>query len=209
MQAKRVRQQPRAGSREVDFSSETKVGLNSSCGDKGNKTEPENSKCPALEEKFKLQFAVDPEFMKRLKQIKSLLSTRYPEGVNLEKLFNIIMEEYLERHSPEKRIQKREERKNNKQKKQAVSRNNQRTRNIPAAVRDEVFTRDGGRCTFVGKNGKRCDSTWNLEIDHIAPFAKGGDNTPENLRLLCAKHNLMEAKKTYGKYFMEKYYKRE
>jgi len=85
----------------------------------------------------------------------------------------------------------------------------QRSRAIPAAVKDKVYKRDGGKCTFVGKNGKRCSSTWNIEIDHIVPFARGGDNSPGNLRLLCAKHNLMEAQRAYGEDFMKKYYKRE
>jgi 5-methylcytosine-specific restriction endonuclease McrA len=91
----------------------------------------------------------------------------------------------------------------------AIRTNKERTRNIPTSVRDKVFARDGRKCTFVGENGKRCDSTWNLEIDHIVPFARGGDNSSGNLRLLCAKHNLMEAERVYGKDFMKKYIKRE
>jgi 5-methylcytosine-specific restriction endonuclease McrA len=105
---------------------------------------------------------------------------------------------------------KREINKNTKSTKNNTLRtNNQRTRNIPTATRDKVFARDGGKCTFVGENGKRCDSTWNLEIDHIVPFARGGDNSPGNLRLLCAKHNLVEAERVYGRDFMKKYTKRE
>lgn len=84
----------------------------------------------------------------------------------------------------------------------------ERTRHILQTVRDEVFTRDGGRCTFVGENGKRCNSRWNLEIDHIAPVAKGGNNSPDNLRLLCAKHNKLPAERQFGKDKIEKYYRR-
>ncbi|MCD6379667.1 HNH endonuclease, partial [bacterium] len=173
-------------------------------------------------QKFKLEFMVDPEFMKKFERIKSRISRKYPEGVNFEMLFTIVMDEYLERHSPEKRIQRREKRENNKQMKKVVSQDKQtkankpktskikeRSRNIPASIRDKVFARDGGKCTFVGKNGKRCSSTWNLEIDHIVPFARGGDNSPGNLRLLCAKHNLLEAQRVYGEGFMKKYYQRE
>jgi 5-methylcytosine-specific restriction endonuclease McrA len=83
------------------------------------------------------------------------------------------------------------------------------SRQIPQSVRDEVFTRDGGRCTFVGDDGVRCNSTWNLEIDHIRPYAKGGGNTPNNLRLLCARHNRLMAERQFGKDHMERYYRRE
>jgi 5-methylcytosine-specific restriction endonuclease McrA len=52
-------------------------------------------------------------------------------------------------------------------------------------------------------NGKRCNSTWDLEIDHIVPYAGGGDNSPENLRLLCRKHNMHQAERIYGTEFMK------
>jgi len=169
---------------------------------------------------------VGPEFMKKIQEIKSLLSTKYPEGVNLEMVFNTLMEEYLNRHSPNKRMERREKSENNKQKKvrdcnsestkEAKPATNKiprsykkRSRAIPAAVKDYVYKRDGGCCTFVGEDGRRCNSTWNLEIDHIVPFARGGDNSPGNLRLLCEKHNRMEARRVYGEGFMKKYTKRE
>jgi 5-methylcytosine-specific restriction endonuclease McrA len=61
----------------------------------------------------------------------------------------------------------------------------------------------------LGANDKRCNSTWGLQIDHIEPFARGGRNTTNNLRLLCGKHNRFAAEKVYGKGFMEEHYQRE
>ncbi len=84
-----------------------------------------------------------------------------------------------------------------------------RTRHISQTVRDEVFVRDGGRCTFTSKNGKRRGETRNLEIDHIIPYAKGGDHSPENLRLLCAQHNRLAAEDEYGADHMKKFYRLE
>ncbi|MFO7915788.1 MAG: HNH endonuclease signature motif containing protein, partial [Candidatus Krumholzibacteriales bacterium] len=72
-------------------------------------------------------------------------------------------------------------------------------RHIPQRIKDLVYKRDGGRCSFVSKNGRRCNSTWNLQYDHIIPYARGGDNSPENLRLLCARHNRLMAEREYGK----------
>jgi len=84
-----------------------------------------------------------------------------------------------------------------------------RSRRIPAAVRDKVYARDKGRCTYVGRTGKRCGSMQALQIDHIEPFTRGGDNTPSNLRLLCAKHNRLAAQEVFGADAMKRFRRRE
>ena len=75
---------------------------------------------------------------------------------------------------------------------------NAQRRRIPMKTRDAVFERDKGRCTYVAANGRRCRSTHRLNIDHIVPYARGGTNSQSNLRLLCAKHNNLEAKRVFG-----------
>ena len=55
---------------------------------------------------------------------------------------------------------------------------------IPSWVKREVWKRDKGKCVI-------CGETTNLHFDHIIPFSKGGTSLlPENIQLLCAKHNL-------------------
>jgi hypothetical protein len=50
----------------------------------------------------------------------------------------------------------------------------------------------------MGSNGKRCNSTWNLEIHHDGTaFAHGGDHSVKNLKLLCAAHNRLESERTF------------
>ena len=71
--------------------------------------------------------------------------------------------------------------------------------------RTQVYAREGGRCSFVGKTGRRCNSDWNLQYDHIVPFAKDGDNSPENLRFLCARHNQLMAECEYWKRYIDKF----
>lgn len=61
-------------------------------------------------------------------------------------------------------------------------------RHIPAAVRQAVWERDEGRCTYQGTHG-RCNSRHLLEFDHIIPRSRGGPTTVENLTLLCDAHN--------------------
>ncbi len=65
-----------------------------------------------------------------------------------------------------------------------------RGRAIPAAVRRQVWERDGGCCSYVDPvSGRRCGSRHLLEIDHVVPYALGGSAEPDNLRLLCAAHH--------------------
>ncbi len=204
-----------------------------------------------LEKRLKIVFGVDPEFMNKVNQVKELLSARYPKGLDFETLFEALMDEYIERHSPEARMRRRKMRAAKAEKSRKTTngaqaacgkdheavkeredgtenrsqRKNSRTKNssvqdgrrdvpensrfIPRAVRDEVFTRDGGQCTFVSPNGTRCESRCNLEIDHIVPYSRGGGNKAGNLRLLCPEHNRLEAEREYGKEFMQRYYRRE
>jgi hypothetical protein len=69
------------------------------------------------------------------------------------------------------------------------SRNASAGRHIPAEVKRAVAERDGRCCTFISESGKRCESRWCLEYDHVLEFARGGRSTAENLRLRCRAHN--------------------
>lgn len=57
------------------------------------------------------------------------------------------------------------------------------TRNISQAVKNIVWTRDGGQCV-------ECGATDYLEYDHIIPFSKGGSSSEKNVQLLCRRCNL-------------------
>jgi hypothetical protein len=78
-------------------------------------------------------------------------------------------------------------------------------RHIPAAVRREVWLRDGGRCQFRLENGELCGSTHRLQFDHVRPVALGGQSTVDNIRLACAPHNLLAARRVFGDALMDRY----
>ena len=71
------------------------------------------------------------------------------------------------------------------------------SRQVPASVKRQVWTRDGGQCAFAGTQG-RCTERGFLEIHHIVPFADGGSTTVDNLALRCRAHNLHEAEEWFG-----------
>ena len=76
---------------------------------------------------------------------------------------------------------------------------------IPAAVRREVWRRDGGRCAFVAADGRRCNSRWKLELDHVQPVALGGSSTVDDLRVTCRAHNLLYAERAFGREHMDRF----
>ncbi len=58
------------------------------------------------------------------------------------------------------------------------------TRVIPSWVKQVVYKRDKGKCVI-------CGSADQIHFDHELPFSRGGTSVrPENIRILCARHNL-------------------
>jgi hypothetical protein len=70
------------------------------------------------------------------------------------------------------------------------------SRHIRAAVRRDVWKRDGGQCAFVGAQG-RCTERGFLEFHHVVPYAAGGGAVAENIELRCRAHNLHEAEQYF------------
>ncbi len=77
------------------------------------------------------------------------------------------------------------------------------SRHVPAHVRDEVWRRDGGQCSYTSDAGRRCECREQLELDHVTPIARGGASTADNLRLRCRRHNQLEADRAFGRGFMD------
>ncbi|MFH2037680.1 MAG: HNH endonuclease [Candidatus Zixiibacteriota bacterium] len=64
-----------------------------------------------------------------------------------------------------------------------------RSRIIPSQVKKEVWERDKGKCVI-------CGSDTELHFDHDLPYSKGGTSiTADNVRILCARHNLEKSNK--------------
>jgi hypothetical protein len=230
---------------------DTSTGRGDSCSDSGNGNEsgegpaaspvtgggPLAAQAFVLEQRFEVKFGVDPAFLKKVARIRSLLSSKHHRHPELEELFSILMDEYIERHSPEGRIRRKTQREQRKAEKEIAEKKAGKTartdkaagdpkdrkttakvtaggpqkiegsRHIPRKVRDKVYARDKGCCSYRSQEGRKCGSTHDLQIDHIVPFARGGDSSPENLRLLCGKHNRLEAERAYGKKHMEQFVK--
>ncbi|MGE5085192.1 MAG: HNH endonuclease [Bacillota bacterium] len=66
---------------------------------------------------------------------------------------------------------------------------------IKITLRRKLLQKASHCCEFVdSKTNARCQSHYQLQIDHRIPRARGGSNTESNLRVLCRTHNLLAAK---------------
>ena len=65
------------------------------------------------------------------------------------------------------------------------------SRTIPQDVKIAVSVRDGGKC-------QRCGSTKDLQYDHVIPYSMGGDNSVENIQLLCRRCNAAKSNRYVG-----------
>ena len=64
---------------------------------------------------------------------------------------------------------------------------------IPAALRHEVFRRDGYRCVECGASNNEAT----LEVDHIIPVIHGGSDELSNLQTLCLQCNRAKGTRTW------------
>ncbi len=68
---------------------------------------------------------------------------------------------------------------------------------VPAQVRRSVHQRDGV-CQWVSDNGKKCQSHFQLQVDHKTSRRAGGSDELNNLQLLCSVHNQLKYRKEAG-----------
>ncbi len=157
---------------------------------------PALHKPSTLETHHIVQFTARSAFMAKLERARALASHQLP-GATFEQLFELALDELISRRDPEERQARREKRSSasiGAMKAPAMA----GKRYVPAATRDHVFARDGFRCAFVAPDGRRCTSTVALQVDHVLPVARGGVGTRNNLRILCAQHNRLEAERLMG-----------
>jgi 5-methylcytosine-specific restriction endonuclease McrA len=144
---------------------------------------------PIAPERHVLRVTVDATFVADLEAVRQALSHKLP-GAGLEVVLHECLRITLSRV---------EGRRRGSGKKTSAKAPPPGSRYVPAAIRHEVWTRDGGQCAFVGSTGQRCTSRHQLELHHVDPFASGRRQTTANLTLRCRAHNRHEAEQDFGR----------
>ena len=74
------------------------------------------------------------------------------------------------------------------------ARKNEKRPWVPLAVQRHVFERDGNKCTYCG------DTEGPFHLDHILPWALGGNHEIGNLTVACAQCNWSKGSKTLSEW---------
>jgi 5-methylcytosine-specific restriction endonuclease McrA/DNA-binding TFAR19-related protein (PDSD5 family) len=182
--------------------------------------------------KMLVQFLADEALVDKLEEVKALLSAGKPNA-SFADIVEVLVNEYLDRHSLVARQEKRERKARSAATEhgdagKGVNGPDSRrrecedspafrhapkaargsaSRHVPKALRDFIFARDGSCCSFRSADGTRCAATRGLQLDHIKPFSNGGAHDLRNLRLLCAAHNRRAAEITMGAAVMKQFWR--
>lgn len=151
---------------------------------------------PLAPARFKVQFTASSELEEKLARARALLRHQIPDGdlaAIVDRALTTLIADLERRKCAATAAPRRSV---------AESVTTPSSRRIPAAVRRAVWQRDGARCTFVDATGRRCPATDQLEFHHEVPFARGGDHSLANVRLLCRGHNGHRAELDFGAAFM-------
>ena len=147
------------------------------------------SVAPLAADLYKIQFTVPKTTHDKLRRVQDLMRHTNSNGdpaVIFDRALTLLLE-----HLEKAKLAKTPRARNQSRATRAGS------RHVPSAVKREVWTRDGGRCAFVGTAG-RCRETGLLEYHHVVPFAEGGEAVATNIELRCRAHNAYEAEEWFG-----------
>jgi 5-methylcytosine-specific restriction endonuclease McrA len=151
---------------------------------------------PQKDDSVRLEITLTADQLKTLQQAKDLLSHVLPD-TNWSNLFVHLAEKQIDKVMGKKNSSflKLEERNSNSSMTQNLS-VMQKRRSIRITTKRLLLKRANQCCEFVDtKTGRRCESAYQLQIDHRVPFALGGIDNETNYRLLCRSHNLLEAQR--------------
>ncbi len=154
--------------------------------------------------RFKIQFTGDQALCDKLREAQALLRHQIPGG-DLAEIFDRALTSLLEDAKRKKFAQTSRPRSRSR----ASQKPGTASRHIPAEIRRAVVARDGGRCAFVGPNGRRCGSRDFLEYHHQDAWARAKRHSIDRIELRCRGHNHYAALQDYGSAYMARFARRD
>ncbi len=139
---------------------------------------------PITPEYSELKIIVTVDEAKEIRRIQDLLSKKLRKPIGLKEAIILLGKDFLRKQDPVLRAEKLVTRK-------PIATHPQKPGRQPIRkpLLHEVQLRDRGRCTYLAKDGRRCEETRWTEIHHRLPVSLGGKNIASNLATLCSHHH--------------------
>jgi hypothetical protein len=145
---------------------------------------------PLSAEAYLVQFTADPELRDQIRLALDLSRHGNPRG-DLATMLREALGLLIEKRLKQRFAVGRKARQTDRPEGAATS------RHVPAEIQRAVYERDGGRCTYVDPDGRRCDARAFLTFDHVDGYARTLEHRADAIRLLCAPHNQHAANVMY------------
>ena len=173
---------------------------------------------PATEDRYNFRFSAGKAFTEKFKRLAEVLGVPCPHR-DMEKVFEQALEIALDKKDPKRRLERRRKRAAKKgaarpgkvakkrsetQKKEETSGSPAVSRYVSPEVQERAFERAGYQCEYRGPEGSRCSCRTGLQVEHVMPFAVYQTHDERYLRAYCPAHNLLAAKKFYGREFIQR-----
>ncbi len=156
---------------------------------------------PLSAARYRIQLSASAELKEKLDLAVDLLSHSNPGGdlaEVIERALDLLIEHTQKRRFAQTKCPRRDDAGATNDTKNRPMDFRKRRGHIPNAAKRQIMARDGLRCTYVSADRVRCTETKFAQIHHEHPWARGGDETPNNLRILCAAHNRLHAERDFG-----------
>ena len=166
---------------------------------------------PQKDESVRLEVTLSKKQMEKLGRVKELISHTNPNP-SLAELIELLADKFIERKDPRAEPKRKVSLKTKAPLKTDFAaehlKASQETgsdgelKKVSKAIPRELqrsLHRQEQCCQWTQPvTGRKCGSRFRLQIDHQQPRWAGGDNSPQNLRILCAGHNLYKFRREAG-----------
>ena len=171
---------------------------------------------PAGEGMKRLSIDISSEFMQKLLRLQEVLKDN-----DITRVLEVAIDDTLEKRDPVKKADRAEERAKKKElikkievkdaeieaepmskpdqehsKNSSVAR--QARKALPKQLVHAINRRDRGQCCYYGMRNQQCGSKYRVEIHHIEPLSRGGEDMVENLITLCHDHHKLVHETFFG-----------
>jgi hypothetical protein len=158
---------------------------------------------PLSAARYRIQLNASVQLKEKLEHAVELLSHSNPSSdlaIMIERAVDLLIERVEKQRFAQTKSPRRGQASGTQERGRSVkSRGFHVRRHIPNETMRQIVARDGLRCTFVGSDGQRCTARKFIQIHHEDPWARGGDETVDNLHILCASHNRLLAERDFGR----------